>query len=130
MTTVSWFGLLIVFTFILNTLTNTPPVALPQLQVKCESSTRKTRHWAHESTRSVHALKTAKWTRNGKGGLTKYVSTSLLTTGDEGKERVLYWHLKWTACDESNYLSVYSGIVDSATNSQDSSTGSSWNDVQ
>jgi hypothetical protein len=34
------------FTFILNTPTNTPPVSLPALQVKCQGITRKTPHWA------------------------------------------------------------------------------------
>jgi hypothetical protein len=39
--------------FILNILTNTPSVALPQIQVKCHETSRKTSHWAHGYTSSV-----------------------------------------------------------------------------
>jgi hypothetical protein len=69
------------FTIILNTLTNTPPVSLPALQVKCHTCTRKMNHWATGSTSSVHASNSATWIQNEKGGSTKSVSISRLTSG-------------------------------------------------
>jgi hypothetical protein len=42
------------FTFILKTPTHTPPVSLPELQLKCHKSSRKTRHWAVGSKLSVN----------------------------------------------------------------------------
>jgi hypothetical protein len=66
------------FTFILNTPTNTPPVSLPVLQVKCHKSARKTRHLADGSTVNVLSSKVANWIRNEKGCSTKLVSLSNL----------------------------------------------------
>jgi hypothetical protein len=77
------------FTFILKTPTNTPLVSLPTLQAMCQSVTALTRNWANGSTSSVQSSKTAQWIRNEKCDSTKYVLTSHLTRGDEGKERVL-----------------------------------------
>jgi hypothetical protein len=79
MVTVSWFGLLTVFTFIFNTphLQYTPPVSLFELQALYPKGARKTRHWADGLPISVHASKKGEWTRNEKEGSTKLVSISL-----------------------------------------------------
>jgi hypothetical protein len=65
------------FTFILNTPTNTPPVSLPALQVKCNEATRMTRNWAIGCARNAQASKMAKWIWNEKRGSTKSVSISI-----------------------------------------------------
>jgi hypothetical protein len=63
--------------FILNTLTNIPHVSLPELQALCQTGTRKTRHWALGSRRSVHASKLTKWIRNERRSSTRLVSISI-----------------------------------------------------
>jgi hypothetical protein len=63
--------------FILNTPTNTPLISVPELQLMCQSSSRKTRHWADGSTLSVNASKLAKWIRNEKRGSTRLLSSSI-----------------------------------------------------
>jgi hypothetical protein len=79
-----WFLAFDRLTFILNTTTNTPSVALPDLQVKCHKGTRKTHNWAVGSTISGPSSKLAKWARNEKACSTKLVSISISKTWRNG----------------------------------------------
>jgi hypothetical protein len=65
------------FTFILNTLTYTPPVDLLALQLMCHKGTRMNHNWAIGSTVSGPYSKVAKWIPSEKRSSTRLASISI-----------------------------------------------------